>query len=114
MTIQDLTSAVQNKALAYITETGGAMDSFPLSIVDFVIEYAINESHFPYDYKEEQIADRLSRCVNALAMACNEVYSRVDAEGEQSHSENGVSRVYDGTWISTRLHDVLPNYVGVL
>ena len=90
------------------------MDVFPSSIVDFVIEYAVNESHFPADYTDEQIATRLSRCVNALAMACVEVYSRVGAEGEKQHNENGVNRVYDGAWISTRLHDVLPNYVGVI
>lgn len=114
MTLQDLTSTVQTKALAYMTETEETIASFPLSIVDFVIEYAINESHFPSDYTAEQIATRLSKCTNALAMACVEVYSRVGAEGERQHNENGVNRVYSGTWISSRLHDVLPNYVGVL
>ncbi len=114
MTLQELTTQVQNKASAYVTETGEEITTFPLSIVDFVIEYAINESHFPSDYKEEQITQRLSRCVSALAMACVEVYSRTGAEGERSHSENGVSRQYDGAWISSRLHDVLPNYVGII
>ena len=114
MTIQELTTNVQIKALAYITESGETLASFPSSIVDFVVEYAINESHFPADYKDEQIGTRLSRCTNALAMACVEVYSRVGAEGEKAHNENAVSRTYDGTWISARLHDVLPNYVGVI
>lgn len=114
MTKAELTTQVQNKALTYLTETGETTSSFPSSIVDFVIEYAINESHFPADYSDEQIATRLSRCINALAMACNEVYSRTGAEGEKQHNENGINRVYDGTWISSRLHDVLPNYVGVL
>lgn len=114
MTISELTTTVQTKALAYLTETGETLDSFPLSIVDFVIEYAINESHFPSYFKEDQITEKLSRCTYALAMACNDVYSRIGAEGEKSHSENGVSRTYDGTWISSRLHDVLPNYVGVI
>ena len=93
------------------TET---METFPLSIVDFVIEYAICESHFPVDYTDEQIAERLKHCVNAMAMACIEVYSRAGAEGEKAHSENSISRTYDGAWISTRLHDVLPNFVGVI
>lgn len=114
MTIQTLTTTVQTKALTYITETDESMASFPQSIVDFVVEYAINESHFPGDYTDEMIANRLSRCVNGLAMACIEVYARVDAEGEKVHNENSVSRTYDGAWISTRLHDVLPNYVGVI
>ena len=114
MTIQTLTTSVQTKALAYMTESGETLQSFPSSIVDFVVEYAINESHFPTDYTDEQIGTRLSRCVNALAMACIEVYSRVCGEGEKAHSENAISRTYDGAWISSRLHDVLPNFVGVI
>lgn len=114
MNIDTLVTKVQSKAHIYAKETGDSKDCFPSSIVDFVVEYAINESHFPADYTEEQIATRLDRCVNALAMACTEVYARIGAEGEQSHSENGVNRVYDGAWISSRLHDVLPNYVGVM
>lgn len=109
-----LITKVQSKAHIYAKETGDENDCFPSSIVDFVIEYAINESHFPADYTDEQIATRLDRCVNALAMACVEVYSRIGAEGEKQHNENGVNRVYDGAWISSRLHDVLPNYVGVI
>lgn len=112
--MSDILATIQSKALSYMTETGETMDSFPASIVDFVYEYAVNESHFPTDYSDEQIATRLSRCTNALAMACVEVYSRVAAEGEKQHNENGVNRVYDGAWISSRLHDVLPNYVGVI
>ena len=114
MTIENLTTTVQMKALTYITESGEDMNIFPSSIVDFVIEYAINESHFPNDYTDEQIGTRLGRCVNSLAMACIDVYARMGAEGEKAHSENAISRTYDGAWISGRLHDVLPNFVGVL
>lgn len=114
MTVETLTTIVQSKALAYITENGEMMASFPTSIVDFVVEYAINESHFPSDYTDDQIGTRLGRCVNALAMACIEVYSRVGGEGEKAHSENAISRTYDGAWISSLLHDVLPNFVGVI
>lgn len=114
MTLTDLTSKVQTRALTYLNETEETVQTFPLSIVDFVIEYSINESHFPMDYTEDKIAARLDRCVNAMAMACIEVYSRAGAEGEKAHSENSITRTYDGAWISTRLHDVLPNFVGVL
>ena len=114
MTIETLTTIVQNKALAYMSETESDMITFPQSIVDFVIEYAINESHFPADYTEDKIATRLDRCKNSLAMACVEVYARAAAEGESRHVENSVTREYDGAWISRKLHDVLPNYVGVI
>lgn len=112
--MSDILATIQSKALSYMTETGETMDSFPASIVDFVYEYAVNESHFPTDYSDEQIATRLSRCTNALAMACVEVYMRVGAEGESRHVENSITREYDGAWISKKLHDVLPNYVGVI
>ena len=102
---------MQEKALSYSVESGESIETFPSSVVDFVVEYAINESHFPVSFSEDKIATRLSRCSSALAMACIEVYSRMGAEGERSHSENAISRTYDGAWISTRLHDVLPNYV---
>jgi len=114
MTLTELSEKVYTKALTYLNEIEESPDSFPLSVVDFVIEYCINESHFPMDYTEEKIAERLDRCVNAMAMACIEVYSRAGAEGERAHSENSISRTYDGAWISGRLHDVLPNFVGVV
>lgn len=115
MTFDDLTNKVRTKALSYLNESGEtAEDTFPLSIVDFVIEYAQNECHFPSYFSEDQMASRLDCCSSALAMACIEVYSRAGAEGERAHSENGITRTYDGAWISTRLHDVLPNFVGVI
>ena len=116
MTLNELTTKVQLQSFEYLKETGDVseMSEFPKSIVDFVIEYAINESHFPSYFSDEQIATRLSRCIASMSMACIEVYSRAGAEGEKAHSENAISRTYDGAWISTRLHDVLPNFVGVL
>ena len=114
MTKNELLTTIQEKALTYMTEMGETLTSFPSSIADFVYEYAVEESHFPMDYTDDQIATRLSRCTNALAMACIEVYSRVGAEGESRHVENSITREYDGAWISKKLHDVLPNYVGVI
>lgn len=114
MTLDELGTIVQLKASAYMMETGEKVDPFPSSIVDWVVEYAISMCHFPSDYSEEKIAARLSRCINTLAMCCVETYSRAGAEGEKAHSENAISRTYDGTWISNKLLEVLPNYVGVI
>lgn len=114
MTLTDLGEKVYTKALTYLNEIEEEPSGFPMSIVDFVIEYAVNESHFPDSFTEDRIATRLDRCSSALAMACVEVYGRAGSEGERAHSENSISRTYDGAWISTRLHDVLPNYVGII
>ena len=113
-TIRELSYYVSDKAREYLEETGTKIESFPMSIVDFVIEYAINEQcHFPKYFTEKQKVADLSRCKNSLAMACNDVYAKVGAEGQTGHSENGISRSYDSAWISPKLLSGLPNYVEI-
>ena len=112
-TIQDLSYLVRDKAREYLEETGVKIDNFPMSIVDFVIEHAIEGCHFPKNFTEKQMVTDLARCKNSLAMACNDVYAKAGAEGQISHSENGISRSYDSAWISTKLLSGLPNYVKV-
>lgn len=34
-----------------------------------------------------------------------DLYNKQGAEGETAHSENGVSRTYDGSWVSQQLLD---------
>lgn len=112
-TIQELTNYVSEKAKSYLAETGETIGKFPISIVDFVIEYAMEQCHFPGSFTEEQKAKVLGESKNTLAMACNEVYAKVGAEGQKSHSENDIGRVYDSAWISPKLLSGLPNYVKV-
>lgn len=113
MTMTELTAAVRTKALAYLSDTDpdNELQAFPLSIVDFVIEYAVNGCHFPTTFTESKKADVLNGSVSSLAMACVDVYSRAGAEGQLSHSENGISRGYDSSWISPKLFRGLPNFV---
>lgn len=113
-TMDELTVYVKDKALAYLQETESDAIDFPLSIVDFVVEYAIGECHFPAYFDEERIVSDLSKIKNSLAMACIDVYSKVGAEGELQHTENGISRQYKSAWITNTLSSSLPNYVTVL
>ena len=112
-TIKELTDYVSEKAKSYLEETEEKIDKFPSSIVDFVIEYAMEQCHFPISFSEKQKVDALDKCKTALAMACNEVYARIGSEGQTGHSENGISRSYDGTWISPKLLSGLPNYARI-
>ena len=113
-TMNELTDYVSRKAKDYLLETGTKIDKFPTSIVDFVIEYAVTEKcHFPKYYTEEQMVADLERCKNSLAMACNDIYAKAGAEGQNSHSENEISRAYDSSWITPKLLSGLPNYVNV-
>ena len=58
-TMEELTNTVLEKATLYLSETDTEIEKFPLSIVDFVIEYAIENCHFPSDYTDEKIASIL-------------------------------------------------------
>ncbi len=110
--IEELTLYVAEKARQYLEETGEVIEKYPLSIVDFVIEFA--SVNIPKRYTEKQIVFELERCKNTIAMACNDIYSKIGAEGQSSHSENGTSRAYDSSWISPALVSNFPNYVTVL
>lgn len=110
-TMESLAADVKAKALVYLRESGEEIDSFPSSIVDFVIEYSVKNSHFPNYFSDDEMATMLDRCKNTLAMACQEVYNRAGAEGQTSHTEGAISRVYDSAWISGSLKQALPNFV---
>lgn len=112
--MSELTEYVSRKSREYLSETGEKTEKFPSSIVDFVIEYATQQCHFPKHFTEKQMVADLERCKNSLAMACNDVYAKAGAEGQISHSENGTSRSYDSSWISPKLLSGLPNYVTVI
>ena len=42
-----------------------------------------------------------------------DLYNKIGAEGQISHSENGISRGYESSWISKELLDEVVPYVGV-
>lgn len=113
-TMQELTEYVRGKALEYVTKTGGTMTEFPLPIVDFVIEHISQNCNFPSYFAEKKIVSDLSKGKNTLAMACVDVYAKAGAEGQKSHSENGVSRSYESSWISPSIYSAFPNYVTIL
>lgn len=113
-TMIELTEYVRGKALEYLTETEEALDVFPLSIVDFVIEQIAEYCHFPNYYTEADIVYILSKNKNSLSMACVDVYSKAGAEGQIAHSENGISRTYDSSWISPKILRSFPSYATII
>ena len=113
--MEELIGKVQELAITYLNESDDGddepMETFPLSIVDFVIEYAMGLCHFPLSFTEERKLSELSACKNALAMACVDIYLKIGTEGQESYSANGITRRYKSDWINTDLLDRLPNYV---
>lgn len=113
-TMQELAKCVSEKARLYLEETGEKIEKFPTSIVNFVVEYVMNGCNFPDDFGERKIARILGNGKEALAMSCVDVYGKIAGEGELSHSETGISRSYESTWISPKLLNNFPNYVQAL
>ena len=113
--MEELRTAIQTLAKTYWNETGDStVETFPMSIVGFVLEYAIGQCHFPEHFTETNIVSVMNKFQNALAMACVDVYAKAGAEGEKSHSENGVARTYSDSYIDKKLLSQLPNYVSVM
>ena len=77
-------------------------------LMDYILsaKSAINSRRFPYHdwpvddngntYVEERYRDLQMR----IAL---DLYNKAGAEGETSHSENGISRGYESSWISEQL-----------
>lgn len=113
-----LVDEIQEKAKTYVNETEIDpklhIDTFPQSIVDFVMEFAYEQCHFPSHFSDEDKEKALARCKNALAMACVDVFGRIGTEGQTMYTSNSVQRVYKNEWISNSLLDKLPNYVNTI
>ena len=82
-TMLELTEYVRGKALEYMQKTDEPIETFPLSIVDFVIEHISQNCHFPSHFAEKNIVSDLSKGKNTLAMACVEIYGKVGGEGQR-------------------------------
>lgn len=60
---------------------------------------------------ETYVEDRYLDLQFRLAL---DLYNKIGAEGEKAHSENGISRTFESSWLSQQLLlEVVPKYVGV-
>lgn len=75
-------------------------------------EKAIMARRFPFGYDEDE---ELPECYEDLQIRiAMDMYNRMGAEGQMSHSENGVQRTYESSWISESLLNEVVPVVGVL
>lgn len=105
------------KALAteYLNSYDEVEDANPSSmLVDFVIEKYKQHRNFPNTFNDEKIEEDMIVHKSTIAMAIVDIYMKAGAEGEVSHSENGVARTYQNAYLSRDVFgDVLP-FVKVL
>lgn len=85
-------------------------DSLLEDILDFAGKVIINR-RYPYREDVTEVPSRWEPLQIDIAM---EIYSKMGAEGQTSHSENGIARAYENAGISkSKLEEITP-YVGVV
>lgn len=95
-----------------IPELQGEVPS--MLLVDFVIEKYKQHRNYPNAFTEDKIGRDMADHLSTMAMAVVDLHMKVGAEGQTSHSENGISRSYENAYISMSIfNDVLP-YVKIL
>lgn len=110
MFIKDLTNKV-TEYMDSIDELKGQIPS--VMLIDFVVEKYKQHRNFPYAMTDDVIEQDLYNHMSTIAMAVVDLYSKLGAEGEISHTENGVTRQYENAYVSTSIfNDVLP-YVNI-
>ena len=67
---------------------------------------AIMARRYPFQEWPEELE---SRYLDLQCRCAMDIYAKIGAEGELSHSENGVNRGYESSWISeSLLQEVTP------
>lgn len=85
--------------------TGEADDSILEDCLESA-KSAIMSRRYPYQEWPDELESRYLDLQFRCAM---DLYNRIGAEGELSHSENGISRGYESSWISeSLLQEVTP------
>ncbi len=96
---------------ARLTDNGVAPSDAVLTDCIESAKHAILSRRFPYGEYPNEIEDRYVDLQYRLAI---ELYTRRGAEGELSHSENGISRTWDGSWASSQLLNEVVPFAGVV
>lgn len=66
---------------------------------------------FPYSDWPDDVEKQYQSWIYRAAI---DLYNKAGAEGENRHVENGVTREYDGSWISAQLLNEIIPMAGVL
>lgn len=80
------------------------------TLLSFAGQKIINRL-YPYDDAQTEVPKRYGLL---QIMAAAELYAKLGAEGQTSHSENGISRAWENAGISESMLSELTPHVGVL
>ena len=88
-------------------------DSVLAILYDFVVEKFNDRRCYSDDFSEAKIEKDHIKHKATITMAMIDIESKVGAEGETSHSENGISRSYESAYISSNIFSGIFPYVGL-
>lgn len=66
---------------------------------------------FPFREWPEELEEQYLDLQYRIAM---DLFNKAGAEGETAHSENGISRTYESSWVSQQLLNEVTPYCGVI
>lgn len=94
-----------------LTENGVEPDEDILTDCIETAKTAILNRRFPYQAWPEEVEARYQDLQFRIAM---DLYNKIGAEGETGHSENGISRTFESSWVSKQLLEEVTPYCGVV
>lgn len=109
--IQTIKENIVESAIVYFTQTGEKFsDDFLSILVDSLVDEYKGKRQYPAYFTDEQIEVDVTRYFNRkktyFAMrAIPEIVGKIGAEGQKTHSENGINREWNP---EAYLADVIP------
>lgn len=101
--VEKLKSRIQTEELK------GLNESLLPDLID-AAKFIIFEIEYPYGNFPDEVESRYEYLQIEIAL---ELFSKMGAEGEIQHTENGISRTYTSADVSTNLLDRIVPYCGV-
>lgn len=97
---------VKAKVTSYL-DGDSISNSLLAMLTDLAIETYVEIRNYPSTYTQEKIEEDMRKRINRIAYAVVEVNEKFGVEGQNSFSENGISRAYKDGFIST-FNDIVP------
>ena len=97
--------SVAAKAKIYLEEEPSAL------AVSFAIEKFRQTKNYTHNHTESFILQDMNNNIATIAMAVVDLFLKVGAENETSHSDSGTIRTYENAFVSLSLYSDIVPYV---
>lgn len=107
----DIKEELKTKAIEYLEDIEELDNKVPRLLVDFVIEKYTEHRNYPKHFTDEMIEKDMTEHLSIMAMAVVDILFKVGTEGQKSHSENGVTMIYENAYISLSIFENVSSFV---